>query len=447
LGSYDVIVIGAGPGGSAAAWFLAKSGARVLVIEKKKMPRAKTCGDGLTPRSVKVLEEIGLGPQMSGYQRVRGLRVLGAGRTLELDFPKLSNFCDYGLVRPRINLDSEIVSLAERAGAELWTETEGVSGVFEGGRLAGVRWVRKAKAESGGVTKVDEGEVRAPFVVVADGASSSFGRSLGIRRKESYPLGLAIRTYYQSPRGDSDDFFESWLELRKDGNLLPGYGWIFPVGGGRVNVGVGLLTTFGRWRDVNLNHLQRAFVDILPASYGIAHEGQTEPYKSGRLPMGGSVAKPYGPGFIVIGDAAGLVNPFNGEGIAYALETAKLASGLVADALKSGRTTELAEYREALHDIYGAYFRIGRKFVQLIGHPRAFLALTQVGMRSQTLMEFVFQVLANLGEGSGGRLADRGFRRIVRMAEFELGALEDPLIPAPPVAREKAAAADEAGAA
>lgn len=432
MDEYDAVVVGGGPGGSAAAYFLARAGAKVAVLERKAFPRAKTCGDGLTPRSIKVLDEIGLGPRMAAYARVRGLRVIGAGRSLELEFPKLASFCDYGLVRTRRDLDLEIAERARGAGAHFFMKTEAVAPVRDDGRVAGVRWVRRETAEGGGVEEVDEGEIRAHFTLVADGASSPFGRALGIHRRSDYPLGLAIRTYYESRRS-SDDFFESWLELRKDGDLLPGYGWIFPLGDGRVNLGVGLLTTFGRWRDVNLSRLQRAFVEMLPRDYGVSHETQTEPYRSGRLPMGVSVDKPYGDGYLVIGDAAGAVNPFNGEGIAYALETAKLAAGLVAEALSDGRGTELASYRAALHDTYGAYYRIGRKFVRIIGRPRAFQALCQVGMRSQTIMEFVFQVLANLAEASGGRLADRGFRRLVRLAEYALPDLGDPEIPSPPV--------------
>lgn len=443
MAEYDAIVIGAGPSGSSAAYFMARSGAKVAVLEKKQFPRAKTCGDGWTPRAIKVLDDIGI--STDSMKRVTGLRVLGGGRTLELDFPKLSNFRDYGLVRRRSNLDAEIAQAARAAGAEFIHGVEAVAPVTSGGEgssVTGVRWVRRGRSRDGGVTKIDEGKLDSKFVVVADGATSSFGRALGVRHRPGTPMGLAIRSYYETPRG-SDEFFESWLQLRKGERTLPGYGWLFPLGDGTVNVGVGVPSTFGAWRDVNLNHLQHDFIDMLPRSYGISHEGQLEKYQSGRLPMAGGVDKPYGNGYIVVGDAASMVNPFNGEGIAYALETGKLGASLLAEALKAGSTAELAHYREALHDIYGAYYRLGRLFSRVIGRPWAFSLLTVVGMRWRPLMVFALQLLGNLAEDEGGRFFDRAFRGIVRLAEKELEELPEPQIPSPPIATR----APKAGAA
>ncbi|MCA1839760.1 MAG: geranylgeranyl reductase family protein [Actinobacteria bacterium] len=430
MAEYDAIVIGAGPGGSSAAYHLAKAGARVLVIEKKQFPRAKTCGDGLTPRALKAMRNMDL-DLMDSYQSVRGLRVVGAGgRTLHLDFPASTKYPQKAMVRTRKMFDSELAAKAQEAGATYRFKSEAVAPLFEGTTMTGVKWITKQPDPGGGVVKVDEGEVTAPITIVADGASSPFARAMGIKRAAGYPMGLAIRTYYKSDRHD-DDWYESWLELRRGDVLLPGYGWIFPVGDGTVNIGVGLLTTFGRWRDVNLNQLQRWYIDLLPKSYGISHEDQTEPFKSGRLPMGLSVTKPYGDGYLLIGDAAGMVNPFNGEGIAYAMETGAIAASVVASALKGGSSTELQEYHQALHDIYGSYFRVARKFTKIIGKPKIFRVLSQVGMRSQSMMEFVFLVLANLGEEQGGKIGDRVLRAMCKLAEQDIADLKDPIVDLP----------------
>lgn len=433
---YDAIVVGAGPSGSCAAYFLARAGAKVAVLEKKTFPRAKTCGDGWTPRSMKVIEEMGIS---TSAKRIEGLRAYCGGRMMELDFPKLSNFPHYGIVERRRDLDTEIAETARSAGAEFFYGVEAVEPTLDssgGTRVSGVRWIRKGPSENGGVLKVDEGILDSHFTLVADGASSPFGKALGIVRSGRLPMGLAIRTYYESPRG-SDEFFESWLELKKGDELLPGYGWIFPLGDGTVNVGVGVLNTFGAWRDLNLSHLQRAFIDMLPPSHEITHDGQLEKMQSGRLPMGASVLKPYGNGWLVVGDAACMVNPFNGEGIAYAMETGKLAASLVTAALADGRGSNLSEYRVALHDIYGAYYRIGRLFVRVIGHPTAFSLLTRVSMMSRPLMAFALQMLGNLVEDKGGGGFDKAIRRLVRLVEKELSELHDPEIPTPPVSGQR----------
>lgn len=440
LSEYDAIVVGAGPGGSAAAYYLAAAGLKVVLVEKKQLPRDKVCGDGLTPRSARSLGEMGVDVKGLNYHHVRGLRVLGAGRSMELDWPALSNFPPYGLVRPRRILDAEITDRARAAGAQILDRTEVTEPVWQDTRLVGVRWVRKERAGSGGVIITDQGVLTAPFTIVADGASSPFGRALGIRFNPSYPLGLGIRTYYRSDRHD-DPFIESWLELRKDDLLLPGYGWLFPCGDGTLNVGVGILQSSKRTLGVNLNRLQHDFIDVLPASYGITHETQTEPYKSARLPLGGSVTRPYGNGFLLIGDAAGMINPFNGEGIEYALETGKLAAAMVAAQLAHGACAEIHEYRIALHDIYGGYFRLGRIFLRAISKPELFRILCGFGMRSRTVMAFALQVLANLGEERGGKAADRAFRAMVRLVEKELEALQDPEIPGPPGLKHPAGAA------
>lgn len=430
MADYDAIVVGAGPGGSAAAYWLAAAGLKVVLLEKKALGRDKVCGDGLTPRATKALVEMGVRPAMESYHRIRGLRVLGADREMELDWPSLSNFPANGLVAARAVLDADITRRAVEAGVELRDMTEAVEPVREGTTVVGVKWVRKEPAEGGGVIKADEGEILAPFTIVADGASSSFGRALGIKMDPSYPLGLGIRAYYQTDRHD-DDFIESWLELRKDDLLLPGYGWLFPLGDGTMNVGVGLLQTSKRDLNVNLSRLQHDFIDCLPKSYGITHESATGPYKSARLPLGGSIRKPYGDGFLCIGDAAGMINPFNGEGIDYALETGKLAAGMVSAALSRGDSAELHDYQTALRDIYGGYYRLGRLFLKMISKPELFRLMCGIGMRSETVMAFALQVLANLGEDNGGKMADRAFRGLVRAAEKGLDEYRDPEIPTP----------------
>jgi flavin-dependent dehydrogenase len=232
--------------------------------------------------------------------------------------------------------------------------------------------------------------------VVADGANSRFGRALGTTRNRAFPLGMAIRGYYESPRHD-EPWIESHLDIRdKAGNVLPGYGWIFPVGDGRVNVGIGLLSTFHQWKAVNTSQLMDSFVDYAPKSWGISPETSCGAPTGGKLPMALSVTPHAGPTYLVVGDAGGSVNPFNGEGIAYAYETGRMAAETLDMALRTGDGHVLQDYDRRIHDEYALYFKVARAFVKIIGRPELMRAMVSTGMRSRTLMEWVLRIMSNM---------------------------------------------------
>ena len=322
---HDLLVIGGGPAGSAAAYWAASAGLDVVVVEKKAFPREKTCGDGLTPRAVKALQDMGLGERLEQFHRFDGLRALGHGRSLELRWPQHSLYPSYGYVVRRCDLDTFVAENAEAAGATLRQGAEALAPVFEDGRLVGAVVKDKETGESS--------EIRARYVVIADGANSRFGRALGCTRNKSYPQGMAIRTYYESPLHD-DPWIESSLDVRdRAGKSLPGYGWIFPVGNGTINVGVGLLSTFKDFKTINTSHLMTEFAATLPSYWGIDPEHPTQAPTGGRLPMGGAINPKVGANWCVVGDAAGSINPFNGEGIDYAYETGRMAASLIIECM------------------------------------------------------------------------------------------------------------------
>ncbi len=404
----DVAVVGGGPSGAAAAHYLASRGHSVLVCEKKAFPREKTCGDGLTPRAVKVLDEMGLGDELRSWERVRGLRVHAAGRTLELPFPDLEDFESFGLVKPRKDLDRIVLDNAEAAGAKVLYHTHVEEPLFEGGVLSGFRAKRDGEVE----------EVRAKWVVCAEGAATKFARSLGRQRNLDYPMGLAIRQYFRSPM-QSSGWFEAYLDVRSGEDNLPGYGWVFPVGDGTVNAGVGLLSTFGGWRDVNLHDLQANFIGNLPAEWEVNPETVCSKPRAGRLFMGQSVWPPHGPGFLLTGDAAGMINPCNGEGIAYGYETGRIAGRHIDEALRSGSSPSLADYTRELKDTYGPYFRLGRRFVKLIGHPVLMEKLVSLGMHSKTVMSFALTLMANLEDSRAHNAEQKGLKMMLKLAEWK----------------------------
>jgi geranylgeranyl reductase family protein len=406
----DVLVVGGGPAGSAAAYWLAERGHRVLVVEKKTFPREKTCGDGLTPRAVKQLVDMGLGDWLGGHQRMDGLRSIAHGVTLELAWPDHPEFPPYGYVVRRRELDAAVAERADGAGATVWTGAEAVAPIVEDGVVRGARVLRKAT----GTTE----DVRARYLLVCDGSNSRFGRALGTARDRSYPLGMAVRGYFRSPIHD-EPWIESHLDIRdRHGQSLPGYAWIFPVGDGTVNVGVGLLSTFAGWKDINTSHLMEAFCDTAPKRWGISADSACGPPTGGKLPTGFSVKPAVGPTWLSAGDALGSVNPFNGEGISLAYETGRIAADVLDQALATGDPRALQRYPERLEEIYGLYYKVARTFVRAIGNPAVMRELTRIGFRSRTLMEWVLRIMANLmrPEDRGG--AEAAYRMVASVVRY-----------------------------
>jgi menaquinone-9 beta-reductase len=404
---HDVLVIGGGPAGSATAYWLAEAGHDVVVVEKKRFPREKTCGDGLTPRAVHQLHEMGLGDRLADHHRYDGLRAIAHGVTLELAWPDHPVYPSHGYVVRRRELDTMVAENAVDSGAVLRQATEAVRPILRDGLVTGaVVHDRDRDATE---------EIHARYVVVADGANSRFGRALGTSRRKAWPQGMAIRGYFESPLHD-DPWIESALDVRdRNGNSLPGYGWIFPVGDGQINVGIGLLSTFRDFRSVNTTHIMNEFAATAPDYWRISPETATSVPTGGRLPMGGSIEPKIGPTWIVVGDAAGSINPFNGEGIDYAYETGRMAAGLLDEVLVTGDGMALQQYPKLLEAEYGLYFKVARLFAQVIGRPALMRELTRVGMQSRTLMEWVLRIMANLLRDDELGPAEAAYRTAARL--------------------------------
>ena len=404
----DVIVVGAGPAGSAVAYYLATAGLDVLVLEKSRFPREKVCGDGLTPRAVKALTGMGVPlPESEGWLRNKGLRIIGGGGRIELDWPDLSSYPGYGLVRTRMDFDQILARHAERAGATVLEGTTVTGPVLDDrtGRITGV-------TTAGGDT------YRARVVVAADGNSSRLSVSMGLRKRDDRPLGVAVRTYYTSPR-HSDDYLEAWLDLWDGESLLPGYGWIFGMGDGTSNVGIGLLNTSEVFQHIDYRALLRRWLAAMPAEWGFQEENRTQPIRGAALPMGFNRTPHYTRGLLLAGDAGGMVNPFNGEGIAYALESGEVAARVITQALArptaASAELALADYPAILRDSYGGYYTLGRVFVDLIGKPSFMRFATRHGVRRPAVMRFTMKFLGNLTETRGGDAVDRLINAVSKM--------------------------------
>ena len=404
----DVLVVGGGPGGAAAAYYLARQGIDVTVVDKAAFPREKVCGDGLTPRSVAALLRMGIDTGDAGFERVKGLRVHSRRTTIELPWPELSSWPDYGLVMPRAQFDSLLIERAQKAGARLMERTDAVEPIFDAG------WVVGATTRPADDRDAELGEIRARFVIASDGAASRFAQPAGVKRDDSRPLGIAARRYYRTDYHPGP-WFESWLDLWEGDLLLPGYGWLFPVAGGQINLGAGLLNTFKDFKQISAQRLFDAFAGMLPAEWEISEATAEGRVLSGPLPMSLNRVPQVVPGMLLIGDAAGAVNPFNGEGIAYAMETAEIAAELIDEALVKDRPGIAMMYPAVLRERYGDYFRIGRGFAKLIGRPAIMGAATRVMLPNATVMGFAMRLMANLTDGKDGDAQDRLFAAMERI--------------------------------
>ena len=437
----DVIVVGAGPAGATTAYYLSRAGLDVLLLEKASFPRDKVCGDGLTPRAVRQLVRMGIDTSAPGWIKNKGLRIIGGGMRLHMAWPELVSYPNYGLVRARMDFDELLARHAESAGARLLERTQVTGPIIDErtGRITGVRaralghdsrrsrdtgrepnWDGRGTSGNGGPSQAaQEVDFHAPLVVAADGVSSRLATGMGIHKRDDRPMGVAVRAYYKTERHD-DDWMESWLELWDGDHLLPGYGWIFGTGNGTSNVGLGVLNSSAAFGRVDYKELLRRWTTQTPEHWGFTEENQVGQIRSAALPMAFNRQPHYKDGLLLVGDAGGMVNPFNGEGIDYAMEAAALAAEVLVDASAhatvAGRERVLQGYPRALKHDHGGYYTLGRIFVKLIGDPRVMKLCTRHGLPHPMLMRFTLKLLANLTDKRDGDAMDRIINTLTRLA-------------------------------
>ncbi|MDO5726500.1 MAG: geranylgeranyl reductase family protein [Bowdeniella nasicola] len=416
----DVIVVGAGPAGSAAAHYLATLGRDVIVLEKSTFPRDKVCGDGLTPGAVRELLLMGMDlDPADGWMRNKGLRVVGGGHTIMLPWPETPTYPNYGMAKARQSLDLALITHAQASGATLIENAMATAPIqLPSGRIIGVQ----ARIKSDEYPRGRTVEFRAPVVIDAGGVSARIATAVGITKRDDRPLGVAVRTYFRTPLHD-DEWMESQLELwdgpRGKSNLLPGYGWIFPLGDGTANVGLGSVSSTARATRLDYKAIFRAWMQNAPASWQFTPDNQVGPLRSAALPMAYNRTPHYRQGLMLVGDAGGMVSPFNGEGITYALKAGRIAAEVIHLALARtsayGTEKTLRTYPREMATAHGGYFALGRSFVKLIEHPEIMRICTRYGLTRPTLMRFVHKLLSDGYEHRGGDAMDRLIAALTRI--------------------------------
>lgn len=372
----DVLVVGAGPAGSAAAAWAARAGREVVIADAAVFPRDKTCGDGLTPRAIAELQRLGLEDWVRAHTANHGLRAHGFGQVLELPWPG-GSLPDWGSAVARTELDDHLRTTALKSGAIGVEGAKAVDARLEGGRVRAVTFQRDGQTF----------EIECERLIVADGVRSGLGKVLGREWHKDTVYAVAGRSYIDSERSD-DPWISSHLELRDEqGDIVTGYGWIFPLGGGVVNIGAGTLATTKRPAEVAIKPLMALYTEERRAEFGL--QGEARDAASALLPMGGAVSNVAGPNWALIGDAAACINPLNGEGIDYGLEGGRL----IVDVLDTDLSVT---WPALLTEHYGESFSIARRLAGIAAVPRVLSALGPIGMRSDWAMTLALRWMGNL---------------------------------------------------
>ncbi|WP_040429421.1 geranylgeranyl reductase family protein [Corynebacterium pilosum] len=371
----ECVVVGAGPAGAAAALAAARSGYDTLLLDAQTFPRDKTCGDGLTPRAVHTLRALGVEHVLPKY-RNKGLKLVGYGGAVTAPWPD-GQFGKVGSARPRVGFDAALVDEARLAGAEVWEDCPANDVEVSGSRITTINTPR--------------GPVTPRWVIVADGVRSPFGKLLGRQWHRDEVYGIAARSYCATPYSD-EPWMHSHVELRDaDGAIQPGYGWIFPLGDGTVNLGCGALSTSARPAKLNTKKLLADYAALVREEWSLDDEHSIT---SALLPMGGAVSNVAGGNWMLIGDAAALVNPLNGEGIDYGLESAVMAVEMLGASADFTLT-----WPDRLREAYGEAFLLARTAARLLTYPQFLPAVGPLALRGPVgaaLMPAAARLMGNL---------------------------------------------------
>lgn len=387
-----VAIVGAGPAGSSAATFLARAGAKVTLLERARFPRDKVCGDGLTPRSLWMLERLGLvqgGAPPPGGQAISRVYLASPGGVV-LQAPMPAHvFGGRSAVVPRQVLDEQLVRLATAAGAEL----------REDARVESL-----ARHERGVCVTLQGGErIDADVVLGCDGSPSTVRKQLGAPDFPDEDAAFAVRVYYEGLNLTHPDAYGIFWERE----LLPAYGWIFPLPDGRANVGVGLRTDRMRKHGIKLPEVLDRFCAMPRAAAELRGGRRAGRVQGHHLPFGTFARHLVWDRCLLLGDAAGFINPLTGEGIEFALESGLLAAETLVKAEKAGAFTraELAAYEERCAERFTRAFRQNGKLQRVFEHPRLIDNLFRSATRSPRVLDELASLLLGEAPRVGLRLA------------------------------------------
>ncbi len=388
---YDVVIVGAGPGGSAVAYYLARAGLDVLLLDKFDFPRDKTCGDGLTPRALGVLDDMGiLGDVLQVGCRVSAAEVVAPnGHSTVAPFPRGTGRPEHALVIPRLILDDMVRQWAVTRGARfegrVYVTAIERSGI--GVEVKGGRYGRSVSA-------------RARMAVIATGANVKLLLTMGLLPKAP-PMMVAARAYFEGVSGLDDH-----MDLSFEGVPLPGYGWMFPLPGSKANIGAGFFRcgrAAGRVPATPAAAFQN-FIQTHTLQRMLDHARQVGPIQGHPLRVDFTNAPTFGERVLLVGEAAGLVNPLTGEGIDYALESGKMAAGHLIDMFAAGDLSyqRLSAYDRALRLRFQGLFIFCTRIRDLLLYRRPLNRLVRAAAQWSDLKMALVNILLGNQDASTG---------------------------------------------
>ena len=391
---YDLIIVGGGPAGATATLYAARRGLKVLLLDKARFPRDKVCGDALSGKSIAILHELDLLEQVRqlpgapirtivfgspAHDEVRiemsrhDHRDLLTGKVLPMD-------C---FVIRRQVLDAFLFGEA-RARATACLEDFAVQDlIFAEGRVCGVR----GQDRSG-----EKREFRGRLVLGCDGFNSIVARKTGYYQHDPRHSLVALRCYYENIADLKDQ-----IELHYVDEVKPGYFWIFPLENGGANVGIGMMHEHLKKRGINLKEALRQVISRPPFAQRFAQARPLEEPVGWNLPVASKRRRIHGEGFMLLGDAGGLIDPFTGEGIGNALYSARLAVETAAQALDAGDLSAafLSRYEERLWEALSDELRTSTR-LQQIGQYRPLLNMViRKAARDPELSDLICGMIAN----------------------------------------------------
>ncbi len=387
---YDAVVVGAGPGGSTAATVMARAGMNVLMVDRSRFPRDKICGDAISGKSVEALAALGLLDRVVQSESLGSWGVTFSGPfgdeaaipfTKAMDRPVAPGF-----VCRREVFDALLFEAAVEAGVQVWQDTEVESLLWKDQRVSGIR-AQRGKPASGSVSTLTE-KVEAPLVIGADGAYSSVVRELGMPQMNERHYVAGLRAYYEGVTGFHP---RNHIEIHFVEESIPGYFWIFPMAEGRANVGMGMLSSVIKKRGIRLKPLLDLLVAHPRFRDRFSGARRIGPVRGWGLPLGSKPRRMAGAGWMLVGDAASLIDPFTGEGIGNAMISGLLAAAWAekASAASDHSARFLHGYERAVLDRLQGELHLSH-LLQRLGHWKWLLNLViKKAARSEELADAV----------------------------------------------------------